>query len=262
MTEHLAGGVVAAPLSMRATAALTSAFVRAARQLLADLERGRPIDAAVLCGAMEAAFGPSDTAGGWNWKIACDACKVTTALLLRKPRSSFGAKTDRNSSMATRPVDPAETPGSAKSTINGLAGLLLPVWKWLPKKSTRVYRLENDVGERIIGCSVSAAWVANALATCAPDLTPNVTFAAVRVGVLDRGDVFCGVQVTSANRIELSEIRYTTRDRHRYRTSGLIGDITSFKDCMFVPANAEGDRAISKLFDQYSVARVGEREVV
>ena len=55
MTESLVGGAAAAPLSMRATAVVASAVVRAARQLLTDLERGRRIDAAVLRSAMEAA---------------------------------------------------------------------------------------------------------------------------------------------------------------------------------------------------------------
>ena len=40
MTESLAGDASAAPLSMRATAAVASAIVSAARQLLTELERG------------------------------------------------------------------------------------------------------------------------------------------------------------------------------------------------------------------------------
>ncbi|MET3909955.1 type IV secretory pathway TrbL component [Bradyrhizobium sp. S3.3.6] len=84
MTESLAGGAAAAPLSMRAAASLTSAAVGAARQLVIDLERGRRIDAAVLRGAMEAAFGASDATGAWNWKTAYDVCEAATVLFLRK----------------------------------------------------------------------------------------------------------------------------------------------------------------------------------
>jgi hypothetical protein len=84
MTELLAGGTAAAPLSMRAAATLTSAVVRAARRLLSELERGRRIDANVLRGAMEAAFGASDATGAWDWKVAYDACEVATVLFLRK----------------------------------------------------------------------------------------------------------------------------------------------------------------------------------
>src|SRR3954453_21551474 len=92
MTESLAGGTAAAPLSMRAAAILTTAVVRAARQLLTDLERGRRIDAVVLRSAMEAAFGASDATGAWNWKIAYNACEVATVLFLRKFGSALPAQ--------------------------------------------------------------------------------------------------------------------------------------------------------------------------
>ena len=46
------------------------------------------------------------------------------------------------------------------STIHIVAGLLLPIWKRLPNESTRVYRLQTDAGERIVGRKVSATWAA------------------------------------------------------------------------------------------------------
>ena len=55
-------------------------------------------------------------------------------------------------------------PEFTDSTIHIVAGLLLPIWKRLPNESTRVYRLQTDDGERIIGRKVSPAWVASALA--------------------------------------------------------------------------------------------------
>jgi predicted RNA methylase len=99
MTESLAGGTAAAPLSMRAAASLTSAAVRAARQLLTDLERGRRIDAAVLRSATEAAFGASDAAGVWNWKTAYDVCEAATVLFLRKFGPAMRAKAGSTAAM-------------------------------------------------------------------------------------------------------------------------------------------------------------------
>src|ERR1043166_5181402 len=96
MTESLAGGAVA-PLSIRATAVVASSVIRAARQLLTDLERSRRIDAAVLRGAMEAAFGASDATGAWTWKTAYDACEAATVLFLRR----YGA------AMRTKATSPA-----------------------------------------------------------------------------------------------------------------------------------------------------------
>src|SRR5579863_5700270 len=92
MTESLVGGATAAPLSMRATAVVASAIVRAARQLLTDLERSRRIDAIALRTAMEAAFGASDASGAWNWKTAYDACEAASVLFLRRYGAAMRAK--------------------------------------------------------------------------------------------------------------------------------------------------------------------------
>ncbi|WP_256561077.1 strawberry notch-like NTP hydrolase domain-containing protein [Bradyrhizobium sp. CCGUVB4N] len=84
MTESLAGGAVAAPLSMRAAANIISAVARAARQLLTDLERNRRIDGGVLRSAMKAVFGASDADGAWDWKTACDTYEAATVLFVRR----------------------------------------------------------------------------------------------------------------------------------------------------------------------------------
>jgi predicted RNA methylase len=56
----------------------------AARFLLPHLERGQRIDANPLRNAMERAFGGSDAAGAWDWKMAYDACEAATVLFIRK----------------------------------------------------------------------------------------------------------------------------------------------------------------------------------
>ncbi|SDG68829.1 hypothetical protein SAMN05216338_100287 [Bradyrhizobium sp. Rc2d] len=99
MTESLAGGAAAAPLSLRAAVTFTSAAVRAARQLLTELELGRRIDAAVLRSAMEAAFGASDAAGAWNWKTAYDVCEAATVLFLRKFGPAIRARAGSTAAM-------------------------------------------------------------------------------------------------------------------------------------------------------------------
>ena len=47
-------------------------------------------------------------------------------------------------------------------------GLLLPIWKRLPGEGCRVYRLQTDDGERVIGRLVSPAWIAESDANDAP----------------------------------------------------------------------------------------------
>jgi hypothetical protein len=155
----------------------------------------------------------------------------------------------------------AEVPEFTESTIHVVAGLLLPIWKRLPNESTRVYRLQTDAGERIIGRKVSATWVANVLATDAPALTPDAAFAALMEGrtVLELAE---GLQLRRARvmggyRIELSGFNDTLRDR--LRAYGLFGEIISYKLRMFVPTDASGVEILSKLLDCYPVARISER---
>ena len=59
----------------------------------------------------------------------------------------------------------AEVPEFTDSTLHVVSGLLLPVWKRLPQDETRVYRLQTDDGERIIGRRVSPAWAASTAAS-------------------------------------------------------------------------------------------------
>ena len=73
----------------------------------------------------------------------------------------------------------AELPEFEDRTIHIVAGLLLPIWKRLPDESTRVYRLQADDGERIIGRRVSPAWAVNATSMGAISLTPDEAFAAL-----------------------------------------------------------------------------------
>ena len=61
-----------------------AAVLTAAQSILPHLEQGRRVDAAILRGAMEAAFRASDAAGAWDWKTAYDACEAATVLFLRK----------------------------------------------------------------------------------------------------------------------------------------------------------------------------------
>ena len=156
----------------------------------------------------------------------------------------------------------AEVPEFADSTIHIVAGLLLPIWKRLPNESTRVYRLQTDAGERIIGRRVSPAWAANASVTGATALTPDAAFAALIEGrtVLDlaEGLQLHRVRVMGAHRIELSGFTDTMRDR--LRAYGLFSEIISWKLRMFVPTDATGAGVLAKVLDHYPVERIGERE--
>lgn len=156
----------------------------------------------------------------------------------------------------------AEVPTFSESTLHVVAGLLLPVWKRLPDESTRVYRLQTDDGERIIGRHVSAAWAANASETGASTLTPDRAYAALTEGqtILDlaEGLQLRRVRVMGAYRIELTG--FTDMMRERLRAYGLFSEIISWKLRFFVPIDPAGTTVLEKLLDTYPVARIADRK--
>jgi hypothetical protein len=156
----------------------------------------------------------------------------------------------------------AEVPEFADSVIHVVSGLLLPIWKRLPNDQTRVYRLQTDDGERIVGRRVSPAWVAGAMATGTSTLTPDNVFTALADGktIVDLAE---GLQlrrnrVMGAYRIELCG--FTDAMRDRLRAYGLFHEIISWKLRMFVPTDASGPAILAKVVACYSIQRIGERE--
>ncbi|WP_338829127.1 strawberry notch-like NTP hydrolase domain-containing protein [Bradyrhizobium sp. 27S5] len=181
---------------------------------------------------------------------------------LKMMAESHWVEADRKRFTAAWLAELAEIPAFTESTIHVVAGLLLPIWKRLPNESTRIYRLQTDAGERIIGRKVSATWVANVLASDVPALTPDAAFAALVEGQavleLAEGLQLRRVRVMGAHRIELVGFNDTMRDR--LRAYGLFGEIISWKLRMFVPADASGVEILSKVLDRYPVKRASERE--
>ena len=148
------------------------------------------------------------------------------------------------------------------NAIHMVAGLLLPIWKRLPNESTRVYRLQTDTGERLIGRKVSPAWAANATATGTTALSPEEAFAALMDGrtILDlaEGLQLRRARVMGVNRIELTG--FTETMRYRLKAYGLFGEIISWKFRLFVPTDTSGPATLAKLLDRFPIERIAERE--
>jgi predicted RNA methylase len=157
----------------------------------------------------------------------------------------------------------AEVPEFTDSILHMVTGLLLPIWKRLPQDSSRVYRLQTDEGERVIGRRVSPAWAANASTSgVTSSLTPHSAYAALIEGrtILDlaEGLQLRRVRVMGTNRIELTGFTDVMRDR--LRAYGLFSEIISWKLRFFVPVDSTGSEIIGKLLDRFPVERIGERE--
>jgi predicted RNA methylase len=168
---------------------------------------------------------------------------------------------DRNAFARAWSTELADVPEFTDSKIHIVAGLLLPIWKRLPNESTRVYRLQTDDGDRIVGRKVSPAWVASATAIGGSALTPEAALTALRDGkaILDlaEGLQLRRVRVMGANRIELTG--FTDVMRERLAAYGLFHEIISWKLRMFVPTGTVGVEVLAKVLDRYPVARISER---
>jgi hypothetical protein len=187
-----------------------------------------------------------------------ESSKVPVAMM----GDTHWVETDRETFTRIWDTEVAAVPEFTDSTVHIVSGLLLPIWKGLPNESTRVYRLQSDDGERIIGRKVSPAWAANAATTGTASLSADDAFAALIEGrtALDlaEGLQLRRARVMGANRIELTGFTDTMRDR--LKTYGLFGEIISWKFRLFVPTDASGAAVLTRLLERFPVERIAERE--
>ncbi len=103
----------------------------------------------------------------------------------------------------------------------------------------RVYRLQTDAGERVIGRLVSPVWVAQTIESDAPNLSPADAFATVLDGLailqLQDGLELRRASVMRKFRIELTG--FTDGMVERLKAIGLISEIIAWKLRLFVPTS-------------------------
>ena len=158
----------------------------------------------------------------------------------------------------------ASVPEFSTSTFHVVTGLLLPIWRRLPDEGCRVYRLQTDDGARVIGRLVSPAWVAQAVETDAPTLSPADAWTAVLDGrtILELADglQLRRVKVMGEFRVEL--IGFTDGMVDRLKAMGLISEIISWRLRLFVPVGANGPAILGTVLDRHPLARIAERPAV
>jgi hypothetical protein len=158
-------------------------------------------------------------------------------------------------------VELAEVPEFSETTLHIVAGLLLPIWKQLPQDETRVYRLQTDDGQRIIGRRVSPTWVATTLTNDAPKLTAAQVHALVLEGKtvvrLGEGMELHRSRVMGVNRIELSGFTEAVKDR--LKADGFFSEIISWKLRLFCPTDASGIAVLERLLARCPVTGLHAR---
>ena len=156
----------------------------------------------------------------------------------------------------------AEVPEFSEATLHIVAGLLLPIWKQLPQDETRVYRLQTDDGQRIIGRRVSPAWVATTLADDAPELSAAQVHALVLEGKtvvrLAEGMELHRSRVMGVNRIELSG--FTEAQKGRLKADGFFSEIISWKLRLFCPTDSGGVKVLDHLLARFPIQGLHARK--
>lgn len=171
-------------------------------------------------------------------------------------------ETDQSSFTAAWQREVLETPAFADSTIHMVTGLLLPIWARLPKETTRVYRLQTDTGERIIGRKVPPAWAAAAFAPDRPQLVPHDAHVVLLEGktILELAD---GMQLRPARVMHSMRIELTgfgDQARERLKADGLFSEIIAWKLRLFVPTDASGVAVIARVLERHPLLRLLNRE--
>ncbi|MDX2264788.1 MAG: strawberry notch family protein [Hyphomicrobiales bacterium] len=160
--------------------------------------------------------------------------------------------------------DEIETiPPFTDDTIHLITGLLLPIWDRLGhgKNAMRVYRLETDDGERLIGRVIAADILEHVLrefgiGVSASPMVPTAAFSSVlRHGQslrLQRDFILRRSLVMGAYRIELTGFSDTAVPQ--LKALGLISEIIAWKLRLFVPAGEDnGPAVLERLFERWPV---------
>lgn len=159
----------------------------------------------------------------------------------------------------------AAVPEYSISTFHIVTGLLLPIWRRLPDDDCRVYRLQTDDGERIIGRHIEPALLATMYRNLGlehvPSLTPDQAWSSLiegRIGVqLTEGLSLRRSRVMNDYRVEL--IGFTEAMVARLKALGLISEIISWKLRLFIPTSGHGSAILASLLDRHTLVGVTDR---
>lgn len=155
-------------------------------------------------------------------------------------------------------------PAYTISSFHLVTGLLLPIWRRLPEKNARVYRLQTDDGERIVGrvlSSIETEGVCKNLGIDAPQFAPNDVWELVKAGKvtvhLADGLALRRVLVMNEHRLELTG--FTSGMVDGLKARGLFGEIIAWKLRLFVPVGDAGKPIFAGLLERWPLTEIVER---
>lgn len=151
------------------------------------------------------------------------------------------------------------------SILHVVSDLLLPIWKLLPQDYCRVYRLQTDDGERIVGRVIAPAGLSRLCNNLGIDrsevLDPEQAWKSVVDGssiisLAGEMTVRC-VRVMNDNRVELTG--FTDGMRDWLRAIGLFSEMIAWKLRFFIPVTDEGAAILSRLTQRHRLLDVISR---
>lgn len=184
---------------------------------------------------------------------------------LRQLDETNWEEADEQSFSAAWSAEVADLPDFSVSTMHVVSGLLLPIWKLLPQDYCRVYRLETDEGERIVGRVISSEGLSRLCRNFALDQTEVVSAEEVWQSLLGGSAVVAlagnmtlrRVRVMNDYRIELAG--FTDGMRDRLRSIGLFSEMIAWKVRFFIPASNDGQAVLSRLIERHRIIDVAGR---
>ena len=172
---------------------------------------------------------------------------------------------DEQSFSAAWNAEVTDLPEFSLSTMHVVSGLLLPIWKLLPQDYCRVYRLQTDEGERIVGRLISSEGLSRLCRSFGLDQTEVISAAEVWQSLLGGSAVVAlagnmtlrRVRVMNDYRIELAG--FTDGMRDRLRSIGLFSEMIAWKVRFFIPASDDGQAVLSRLLERHRIVDVASR---
>jgi hypothetical protein len=162
----------------------------------------------------------------------------------------------------------ARVPEFSESAFHIITGLLLPIWDRLPAENMRVYRLQSDDGERVIGRLVTPEALTRVYEGLGVTDRPGLSREEAWHAVLERSatlDLAGGLQVRrsmvmGAHRVELLGFSDGTVDQ--LKALGLTSEIIAWRLRLFVPTAPDRAAAIlGALLDRHPLLRANARAI-
>lgn len=188
----------------------------------------------------------------------------TDAISVEDFASSHWKEAEESDFIATWEKEIAAIPEFSTSNFHLVTGLLLPIWRSLPENNPRVYRLQSDDGERVIGRMISQIEMealCRNLGINAPEISADDAWGLVGDGKvtahLTDGLSLRRVRVMNEYRIEL--IGFTSGLVEALKARGLFSEIINWKLRLFVPIGDTGKAVFDRLLDRWALTQVTER---